>query len=47
MGGEPVQQQIGHPVGLLVEDPMRDALEDLESVVAEHIVAGETSTLLP
>ena len=35
MGGEPVQQQIGHRVGLLVEDPVRDAFEDLEAILAE------------
>ena len=26
VGGEPVQQQIGHRVGLFVEDPVRDTL---------------------
>ena len=36
--GEPVQQQIGHLVGLLVENPVRDALEDLKAVLADNVV---------
>jgi hypothetical protein len=43
---EPVQQQIGRRVGLLVEDPVRDALQDLEAVLAENIVSAESSTFL-
>jgi len=44
MVGKPVQQQIGHRVGLLVEDPMR-AIQHLKAVLADSIVPSYSSTL--
>ena len=39
MRGELFEQQLGYSVGLLVEHPMRDTLEDLEAVLAADVAA--------
>jgi len=46
MRGELFEQQLGYSVGLLVEHPMRDTLEDLEAVLAADVAAIGVRPLL-
>jgi hypothetical protein len=40
VGGEPVEQQIGDGIGLLLGHPVGNATEYLKAVLAAYIVTG-------
>src|SRR6516164_3080208 len=46
MGGQPFEQQIRYCVGLLVEDPVRDAFEDLKPVLGVNVIPGRLGAFL-
>jgi hypothetical protein len=46
VGGDPVEQQVGHRVGLLVVHPVADAVGGFETVFAGDVATALLNTLL-
>jgi len=46
MRGDPVEQQVGHRVGLLLEHKVADAVQRLESVLPVDITTAALSAVL-
>ena len=46
VGGDPVEQQVGHRVGLLLEHPVADAVQGFETVFAGDVATALLNTLL-
>jgi len=46
MGGDPVEQQVGHRVGLLLEHKVADAVQRLEAVLPADITTAVLTALL-
>jgi hypothetical protein len=46
MGGDPVEQQVGHRVGLLLEHKVADVVQCLEAVLPGDITSAVLNALL-
>ena len=46
VGGDPVEQQVCHRVGLLLEHPVADAVQGFETVFAGDVATALLNTLL-